>query len=382
MQPQSKLPHVGTTIFAIMSALANKHGAINLSQGFPNFDPPQGLRDLVSKYLNQGMNQYAPMSGVPLLRETLALKIKSLYNLEVNPETEITITAGGTQALFTAIAALVRPGDEVILIEPAYDSYGPSVEVQGGKPVLYGLRAPEFRVDWDELEALITPKTRMLIVNSPHNPTGKVFVREDLLRLEQLAVQHDFWVLSDEVYEHLIFDGKTHESVFLYPQLFARSLAVFSFGKTFHSTGWKMGYCVGPASLMDEFRKVHQFNVFSVNTPIQYALAEFLQHPEEYLSLPGFYQKKRDFFLDMIAGTELRPISCEGTYFQLVDYSRVSDLPDFEFCQWLTREIGVAAIPVSSFYVNKRDEKVARFCFAKTEELLEQAGERLRSFSS
>ncbi|MBK7406683.1 MAG: aminotransferase class I/II-fold pyridoxal phosphate-dependent enzyme [Saprospirales bacterium] len=375
----SKLPHVGTTIFAVMSALANECGAINLSQGFPNFDPPQALRDLVTKYMNQGMNQYAPMPGVPALRDALAAKIQGLYGLPVDPQTEITVTAGGTQALFTAIAALVMPGDEVILIEPAYDSYGPSVEVQGGKPVSYELRAPDYRVDWEELAKLITPRTRMLIVNTPHNPTGKAFTREDLLALERLAEQHDLLVLSDEVYEHLIYDGRTHESVFRYPKLFQRSLVVFSFGKTFHGTGWKMGYCVAPPALMREFRKVHQFNVFSVNTPMQYALAEFLQYPEEYLQLPAFYQRKRDFFLEAIAGTGLRPIPCEGTYFQLVDYSGVSDLPDFEFCQWLTREIGVAAIPVSSFYVHKRDEKVIRFCFAKTEDVLAQAGE-LRSF--
>jgi methionine aminotransferase len=374
----SKLPHVGTTIFAIMSGLANECGAINLSQGFPNFDPPQGLRDLVTRYMNEGKNQYAPMTGVPELRQALAAKIHSLYGWEVDPAAEITITAGGTQALFTAIAALVLPGDEVVLIEPAYDSYGPSIELQGGKPVPYELQAPDYRIDWAALERLITPRTRMIITNTPHNPTGKVFSREDLLTLERLAEAHDLIVLSDEVYEHLIYDGLTHESVFRYPKLYQRSLVVFSFGKTFHGTGWKMGYVVGPPQLMQEYRKVHQFNVFSVNTPMQYALAEFLQYPQEYLQLPAFYQQKRDFFLEAIAGSGLRPIACHGTYFQLVDYSAVSDLSDFEFCQWLTREIGVAAIPVSSFYVNKRDEKVARFCFAKTEDVLAQAGEKLK----
>ncbi|MBK6622744.1 MAG: aminotransferase class I/II-fold pyridoxal phosphate-dependent enzyme [Saprospirales bacterium] len=362
---KSKLPHIGTTIFAVMSALANEHGAINLSQGFPNFDPPQALRDLVMKYMNQGMNQYAPMPGVPALRKVIAEKIHSLYGLEVDPETEITVTSGGTQALFTAIAALIGPGDEAILVEPAYDSYGPAIEVQGGVAVSYELAAPDYRVDWARLEQLVTPRTRMIIVNTPHNPTGKTFTAADLHALEQLAERHDLWVLSDEVYEHLIFDGRKHESVFWYPKLYSRSLAVFSFGKTFHNTGWKMGYCVAPPYLMKEFRKVHQFNVFSANTPIQHALAEFLQRPEEYLGLPAFYQQKRDFFLQAIAGSGLRPIPCEGTYFQLADYSPVSDLPDFEFCQWLTREIGVAAIPVSSFYVHKRDEKVLRFCFGK-----------------
>jgi methionine aminotransferase len=375
----SKLPHVGTTIFAIMSGLANECGAINLSQGFPNFNPPQGLRDLVAKYMNQGMNQYAPMPGVPALREALAAKILSLYGREVDPQTEITITAGGTQALFTAITALVLPGDEVIIIEPAYDSYGPSIELQGGKPVPYELQAPDYRVDWAALENLVTPRTRMIIVNTPHNPTGKAFRREDILALERIAEDHDLIVLSDEVYEHLIYDGLAHESVFRYPKLYKRSLAVFSFGKTYHGTGWKMGYVVGPEALMKELRKVHQFNVFSVNTPMQYALAEFIQHPQEYLQLPQFYQAKRDFFLQAIAGSGLRPIACEGTYFILTDYSQVSELPDFEFCQWLTREVGVAAIPVSSFYVNKRDEKVIRFCFAKTEEVLEEAGEKLNT---
>ncbi len=379
---KSKLPHIGTTIFAVMSALANEHGAINLSQGFPNFDPPQALRDLVMKYMNQGMNQYAPMPGVPALRKVIAEKIHSLYGLEVDPETEITVTSGGTQALFTAIAALIGPGDEAILVEPAYDSYGPAIEVQGGVAVSYELAAPDYRVDWARLEQLVSPRTRMIIVNTPHNPTGKTFTAADLHALEQIAERHDLWVLSDEVYEHLIFDGRKHESVFWYPKLYSRSLAVFSFGKTFHNTGWKMGYCVAPPYLMKEFRKVHQFNVFSANTPIQHALAEFLQRPEEYLGLPAFYQQKRDYFLQAIAGSGLRPIPCEGTYFQLADYSPVSDLPDFEFCQWLTREIGVAAIPVSSFYVHKRDEKVLRFCFGKTEELLERAGEKLRGLSS
>ncbi|MCB9283161.1 MAG: aminotransferase class I/II-fold pyridoxal phosphate-dependent enzyme [Lewinellaceae bacterium] len=376
----SKLPHIGTTIFTVMSALANECGAINLSQGFPNYDPPQLLRDLVTKYLNQGMNQYAPMAGAPALRQALAAKIGSLYGLELSPDAEITVTAGGTQALFTAIAAFVMPGDEVILLEPAYDSYGPSVQVQGGKPVPYELKAPDYRVDWEELAALITPRTRMIVTNTPHNPTGKVFSPEDLSALERLAEAHDLLVLSDEVYEHLVFDGRRHESVFRYPGLFRRSLAVFSFGKTFHGTGWKMGYCVAPEPLMAEFRKVHQFNVFSVNSPMQYALAEFLQYPEEYLHLQTFYQAKRDFFLETISGTGLRPIACEGTYFQLVDYSSVSDLGDFEFCQWLTREVGVAAIPVSSFFGNKRDDQVVRFCFAKTEEVLAQAGERLGRF--
>jgi methionine transaminase len=375
----SKLPHVGPTIFAVMSAMSNKYGAINLSQGFPNFDPPQGLRDLVSKYMNLGMNQYSPMPGVPALREAIARKIYSLYDLEVDPETEITVTSGGTQALFTAIAAFISAGDEAVIVEPAYDSYGPSIEVQGGKAVPYELSAPDYRIDWDQLELLVTPRTRMIIVNSPHNPTGKAFVREDLLALERIAEKHDLWVLSDEVYEHLIYDERIHESVFRYPKLYQRSLAVFSFGKTFHNTGWKMGYCVAPPELTKEFRKVHQFNVFSANTPIQYALAEFLQNPEEYLLLPAFYQKKRDYFLQAIEGSGLQPVDCEGTYFLMAGYSQLSDLNDFAFCEWLIKEAGVAAIPVSSFYLSKRDEKVIRFCFAKTEDVLAQAGEKLNN---
>jgi len=378
----SKLPNTGTTIFTVMSALANECGAINLSQGFPNFDPPQELRDLVMKYMNKGLNQYAPMPGVPALRKVLSEKIYDLYKLDIDPDTEITVTAGGTQALFTAIATFIGAGDEVILLEPAYDSYGPAVEVQGGKPVPYQLSAPDYRVDWARLEQLVTGRTRMIIVNTPHNPTGKIFTRNDLTALERLAEKHDLWVLSDEVYEHIIFDGQFHESVFRYPKLFHRSLAVFSFGKTFHATGWKMGYCVAPAHLMQEFRKVHQFNVFAVNTPFQHALAEYLRRPEEYLKLPAFYQQKRDFFLKAIDGSGLRPIFCHGTYFMLADYSRVSDLPDLEFCRWLTRTIGVAAIPVSSFYADKRDEKVVRFCFAKTEELLESAGQKLKILGS
>lgn len=374
----SKLPHVGTTIFSVMSALAKKHHAINLSQGFPNFDCDNRLKELVYQHIKAGHNQYAPMPGLPALREALAIKAQKLYGGQVNPETEITVTAGATQALFTAISAFVRPGDEVVLIEPAYDSYQPAVELNGGRVVSYELQAPDYRVDWAAFGRLLSPHTRMVIINSPHNPSGKVFGVEDMQALEQLLEGSNILLLSDEVYEHLVFDGRKHQSVLRHPNLFGRSLATFSFGKTFHNTGWKMGYCMGPEPLMREFRKVHQYNVFSVNTPIQHALADYLQDPEVYLSLSDFYQQKRDQFNELLSGTGFRPIPTEGTYFQLADYSELSDLPDVAFAEWMTKEKGVASIPVSVFYESGRDERVVRFCFAKTPEVLEQAGDRLR----
>ena len=379
MKVESKLPWVGTTIFTVMSALANEYGAINLSQGFPNFDCPERLKFLVNEYMQRGLNQYAPMPGVPALRQQIASKIENLYNAPVNPDMEITITAGATQALFCAIAAFVKPGDEVILIEPAYDSYRPSIEVNGGVAVAYELAAPDFRVDWEALKKLVNRRTRMIIVNNPHNPTGKVFSKEDLLNLQKIAVENDLLVLSDEVYEHLVFDGRQHESVLAYPELFARSLVTFSFGKTFHNTGWKIGYCVAPEPLMREFRKVHQFNVFAVNTPMQYAIADFLENPKEYLHLPDFYQMKRDYFFAYMRESRFRAVGCEGTYFQLFDYSDISDLPDFDFVKKLITDHGVAAIPISVFYSSGRNERTIRLCFAKTEETLRQAGERLRA---
>lgn len=378
MQLTSKLPDTGTTIFTVMSALANKHGAINLSQGFPDFPSSQRLNDLVCSFMKKGYNQYAPMAGLPALREQLARKAERMYGRPVDPVTEITVTAGATQALFTAIAAFVHAGDEVILIEPAYDSYRPSVEVFKGVPVVYELSAPDYRIDWEAFAGLITPRTRMIIINTPHNPTGMTLSAEDLQQLDALTRDTDILVLSDEVYEHLIYDGRQHQSVLRYPGLWERSLACYSFGKTFHTTGWKMGYVLAPAALTAEFRKVHQFNVFCVNTPIQYALAEFLEEPDEYRSLPGFYQRKRDFFLDTMRGSRLRPLHCEGTYFHLFDYSGISDEPDTAFARRMTTELGVAAIPVSVFYSDGRDDKVIRLCFAKREETLERAGERLR----
>ncbi|MCO6488962.1 MAG: methionine aminotransferase [Phaeodactylibacter sp.] len=374
----SKLPRVGTTIFTVMSALANEHGAINLSQGFPNFPSPERLSDLVCQYMKKGYNQYAPMAGVPILRERLAEKVQRLYGTAINPDTEITVTAGATQAIFTAITAFVKPGDEVILIEPAYDSYGPSIEVNGGVPLTYQMSAPDYRVNWQELARLVTAHTRMIIINTPHNPTGTILTAEDLRALEKLTAGTGILVLSDEVYEHLIYDGQPHQSVLRYPGLWERCLATYSFGKTFHNTGWKVGYCLAPAHLMAEFRKVHQFNVFCVNTPVQYALADYLADPDTYLTLNDFYQQKRDFFLDAMQGSRLRPLRCEGTYFYLFDYSAISDEPDTEFAKRLTIEWGVAAIPVSVFYSNNSTDKVIRLCFAKTEETLERAGELLR----
>ncbi|MFT5764733.1 MAG: methionine aminotransferase [Saprospiraceae bacterium] len=378
MKIKSKLPNVGTTIFTVMSALANEHNAINLSQGFPDFDCPDLLKQLVNKHLQGGKNQYVPMAGIPLLRERLAAKIQRMYGHVVNPDTEITITAGATQALFTAIATFIHSGDEVILIEPAYDCYRPAIEVVGGIPVAYELSAPDYQIDWDAIQQLVSDKTKMIIINTPQNPIGKTLKAADLMALEKLTFGTDILVLSDEVYEHLIYDGAPHQSVLRYPDLFKRSLAVYSFGKTFHNTGWKIGYCVGPDYLMKEFRKVHQFNVFSVNSFVQYGIADFLEDPEPYLSLPGFYQQKRDFFGETMLGSRFKPLSSEGTYFQLFDYSEISNEPDTDFAKRLTMEHGVAAIPVSVFYSSGRQDNMIRLCFAKTEAVLESAGKKLK----
>lgn len=362
-----------------MSAMANQYGAINLSQGFPDFDCPKDLQNRVNFHLKNGKNQYVPMAGVPLLRERLAKKMENSYGQRIDSDTEITITAGATQALFTAITAFVRNGEEVILIEPAYDSYRPAVELAGGIPIIYELEGPDYQIDWKSFGKLISPNTKMIIINTPHNPIGKIRSEEDMRALEELTKETDILVLSDEVYEHLIYDGKKHQSVLRFPDLFKRSLLVYSFGKTFHSTGWKMGYCVAPKMLMSEFRKVHQFNVFSCNSFVQYGIADFLENPETYQQLPKFYQQKRDFFQDQLVGAALKPLSSEGSYFQLYDYSAISELPDTEFAKYLTTEIGVAVIPVSAFYSSGRDEKVVRFCFAKKEETLAAAGKLLRA---
>ena len=378
MNINSKLPNVGTTIFTVMSRLANEAGAINLSQGFPNFDCSIKLQNAAEKYLKSGHNQYAPMAGVPKLRENIAKKIEIMYGTTVNPETEITVTAGATQAIYTVISAFIHPGDEVILIEPAYDSYRPSVEVNGGIAVAYNLTAPDYKIDWSEMQKLVTDKTKMIIINTPHNPTGTTLNATDMQALNKLTEGTDILILSDEVYEHLVYDGAEHPSVLRYPNLFKRSLATYSFGKTLHATGWKLGYVIAPENLMVEFRKVHQFNVFCVNTPMQYAIADFLEDSEEYLSLPKFYQQKRDFFASEMKGSSLRPIACTGTYFQMFDYSAISQEKDTDFAKRMTTEFGVAAIPVSVFYADGHDDKVIRLCFAKTEETLAAAGRLLR----
>jgi methionine transaminase len=380
MQIESKLPHVGTTIFTVMSSLAQEHGAVNLSQGFPNFDPDPHLRQLVFEHMERGANQYAPMPGLLSLRERIAAKIADTYaGVKVNPETEITVTAGATQAIFCAIAAFVRPGDEVILLEPCYDSYRPSVETVGGKAVIHTLKAPDYRIDWDAVRALVTPRTRMIVTNTPCNPTGTVMGTEDFDALARILWDTNIIHLSDEVYEHLIFDKRKHATVLAHPKLRERSIAVYSFGKTFHNTGWKTGYVVAPAALNTEFRKIHQFNVFSGNHPMQAAFAEYLGEKTVYKGLNTFYQNKRDFFRKAMEGSRLKPLACKGTYFQLYDYSGISNEPDLEFCKRVTREFGVAAIPVSAFYSDKRDDKVIRLCFAKTEDVLLEAAQRLKA---
>ncbi len=368
-----------TSIFSVMSNLSVEHNAINLGQGFPNFDCDDKLKQLVTKYLNDNKNQYAASAGAIELRKAIADKINLCYNVEVDPILEITITAGATQALFSIINAFVHSGDEVIIIEPAYDSYRPAIELSGGVVVPYALDGPEFRIDWDAIKNLCSHKTKMIIINTPHNPTGKIFSHEDMQSLQGIVSDTNIIVLSDEVYEHLIYDGRHHQSVLRYPRLYEQSICVYSFGKTFHATGWKMGYCVGPEYLMHEVRKHHQWNVFSANSFIQHALAEYLLDPESYMNLSSFYEKKRDYLVDVMGGSRLRPIACEGTYFQLFDYSQVSDLTDIEFAKLMVMDHGVASIPLSPFYSEAKDYKYIRLCFAKNEELLDKAGVLLRN---
>lgn len=378
MQFTSKLPHLGTTIFSVMSALANKHGAINLSQGFPNFDCDPQLKKLVAHYVQEGYNQYCPMGGLPALTTVLAQKIEKLYGSVYEPAHEINITSGATQAIFSAIHAFIHPGDEVVIIEPAYDCYGPSIQLAGGIVRPYAITAPDWKIDWQELSKLLTPKTRMILLNSPHNPSGSLLTAADFKALTALVEGTNILILSDEVYEHLVFDGQEHCSVLRYPALRERSLAVYSFGKTLHVTGWKLGYIVGDKALMKEFRKVHQFDVFSSNTPMQYAIADYLKEEEVYMNLAPFFQAKRDFFLDQLQDSAWKFTPSAGTYFQVASYAQISKEPDTEFAKRLTIEHGVAVIPLSVFYHNNLDHKVVRFCFAKTEDLLEQAGARLR----
>jgi methionine aminotransferase len=374
----SKLPNVGTTIFTVMSRLAQEHNAINLSQGFPDFDCAKELRDLVAKYINAGLNQYPPMAGIPQLRERVAQKVESLYGAKYDVENEVTIVPGATYGIYTAISALVRPGDEVILFEPAYDSYAPAVEVNGGVPVYVQLRYPDYGIDWQQVQRAITPKTRAIIINTPNNPTASVLSGEDMRMLEGLLRGTGIVVVSDEVYEHIVFDGHQHQSVARFPGLAERSFVVSSFGKTYHVTGWKMGYVLAPKELMAEFRKVHQFNVFVTNGPLQYALAEFMEKPDAYLSLAAFYQKKRDFFLQGLRGSRFKPLPSRGTFFQNLAYDAVSDEKDTDLAIRLTKEKGIASIPVSVFYREPPPHKVLRFCFAKSEETLARGAEILR----
>jgi len=370
---QSKLPHAQTSIFAVMSGLAAKENALNLSQGFPNFKTSETLINLVSEAMKNGINQYAPMLGIFSLREAIAEKIENLYQVKYNPDTEITVTAGATQAIFTIIAAFINKGDEVIIFTPAYDCYEPSVELFGGKVHSVALKAPDYKTDWQQVKTLVNSKTKMIIINSPHNPTGSILQANDLFTLQKIVAGTDIIILSDEVYEHIIFDGEAHQSIALYPDLIQRSFIVKSFGKTFHHTGWKTGYVAAPDYLMTEFRKAHQFNVFCVNHPIQVGLAEFLKTPDNYLGLPNFYQQKRDYFLNLIKDSRFEFSPAKGTYFQLLSYKNISDEGDYDFAVRLTKEYKIASIPISVFYKDKYDAKMLRFCFAKTNETLEQA---------
>lgn len=375
---RSKLPDVGTTIFTVMSRLANEHGAINLSQGFPDFDCDPALVETVARHMREGHNQYAPMQGVLALRQAIADKIERLYGRRYDPETEITVTSGGTEGLFDAITTFVHPGDEVVVIEPCYDSYVPAIRLAGGTPVFASLRFPDYRIDWQDVKAALSPRTRLLMVNSPHNPTGTVLARDDLRELTALVDGTDIIVVSDEVYEHVIFDGLDHESVARLPQLAERSCIVGSFGKTYHTTGWKIGYLAAPRALSVELQKVHQFVTFASNTAIQHAYAEFLRRKETWADLPAFYQGKRDTFLQLIDGSRFRPIPCKGTYFQLLDYSSITNESDRDFAMRLLKDHGVASIPPSAFLYKDAGGPVLRFCFAKKAETLERAAERLR----
>ena len=375
--PASRLPDVGTTIFTVMSALAAQHGAVNLGQGFPDFDCDPRLLDAVDAAMRAGHNQYPPMPGIPPLRAAVAAKIEALYGARYDAASEITITAGATQAILTAILAVVHPGDEVIVLEPCYDSYVPNIELAGGRVVRVALQAGSFAPDFDAIGAALSPRTRAIIVNSPHNPSATVWSRADLDRLAALLEPTDALLIADEVYEHMVYDGATHASASSHPALAARAFVVSSFGKTFHVTGWKIGSVAAPAALTAEFRKVHQFNVFTVNTPMQHGLAAYLADPVPYLELPRFYQAKRDLFRAGLAATRLRPLPSQGSYFQCVDYSAVSDLGEEAFCRWLTTEIGVAAIPLAAFYADGRDQHIARLCFAKRDETLRLALDRL-----
>jgi methionine aminotransferase len=378
MPISSKLPQVGTTIFTVMSKLASDCGAINLSQGFPGFDCDPALLDLVNKYMRAGFNQYAPMSGVPVFRERIAEKTKLVYNVELDSESEVTVVSGATEALYAAVTAVVKPGDEVILFDPAYDSYAPAVELNGGIPVFVPLELPDFSVNWEKVKSAISDKTRLIIVNTPHNPSGYVWTQEDLDTLAELIQDRDILIVSDEVYEHITFDGRKHLSLLTNQLLRERTFVCGSFGKTFHVTGWKIGYCLAPPKLTVEFRKIHQFLTFSTATPLQYALANFLSEPSRYLTLPEFYQKKRDLFCEGLKKTPFEFTPAQGSFFQMVSYAHLSKESDYELSVRLTKEIGVASIPISVFFSNKNDHKILRFCFAKNDSDLIMALNKLQ----
>ena len=379
---KSKLPNTGQTIFAVMSSLAIKHQAINLGQGFPDFQMNETLIDLVNKAMLSGKNQYVHMNGLDLLLESIKDKISFLYQQNIDARTEITVTPGATYAIYTALTSVLRPGDEVIVFEPAYDSYIPNIEINGAIPVILPLTHPGYTIDWEMVRKHITASTRVIMINSPHNPTGSVLSKNDMEQLSRLVSGTGIIIVSDEVYEHLVFDGLQHESILKYPELFARSFVCFSFGKVYNCTGWKIGYCVAPQPLMAEFRKVHQFNCFCCNSPVQYALADFLKEKSVYLELGNFLQKKRDYFEKLMRQTKFKPLSSHGSYFQLYDYSAISDESENEFALRLTKEAGVVSIPTSAFYKEGKENKVLRFCFAKKESTLEEAVERLLKFCS
>lgn len=374
---QSKLPQLELSVFAVISKLAEEHGAINLSQGFPDFDCDPALIDLVMNYLRLGKNQYAPMPGIYPLRLALAEKIQRLYGASYDPESEITISAGATEALYAAITATVTPGDEVIIFEPFYDAYPPIVEYSGGKPVFIPLQPPDFTVPWDEVKKAVNKRTRLIILNSPHNPTGALLSKNDLAQLAGIVDGTSVLIVSDEVYEHITFDGHRHASLAAHPELRQRSFVISSFGKTYHTTGWKIGYCAAPRPLTDEFRKIHQFITYAVNTPVQWAFADFLQNDRSYLQLGQFYQQKRDRFARALEQSRFKLLECQGTYFQLADYSAISRKSDMDFVKELITRHGVAAIPLSPFYHRSTDQKIIRFCFAKRDETLSKAAERL-----
>ncbi|MEH0165865.1 pyridoxal phosphate-dependent aminotransferase [Roseateles microcysteis] len=376
---QSRLPHVGTTVFSTMSALAAQHGAVNLGQGFPDFACDRRLIDAVDAAMRADHNQYPLMAGVPALRQAVAAKIAALYGHGYDADREITITAGATQGILTALLAVVHPGDEVIVLEPCYDSYAPNIELAGGRVVRVPLNPQTYRPDFDRIAAALSPDTRAIVINTPHNPSATVWTEAEMRQLEALLAGSEVLVVSDEVYEHMVFDGASHQSAARFPGLAERSFIVSSFGKTYHVTGWKVGYVAAPAALMAEFRKVHQYNVFTVNTPMQHGLASYMADPAPYLDLPAFYQAKRDLFRAGLTGTRLRLLASEGSYFQCVDYSEISDMADADFCAWLTREVGVAAIPMSAFSVEAPVQRVIRFCFAKTEATLQRALDKLAS---